>query len=356
MQVNRRPTRVSTSLGMYSDSTAALICRGKYKPATMASLFKPPSSPFEPPSIPYRILNSPLRFLVQTVYAFFLLLRGSIVHKPPSTSAIRIICISDTHTHKSQNLPPGDVLIHAGDITNDGTLAEVQAQIDWLSSLPYDHKILICGNHDSFFDPKSRRRDDLRRDVEWRDVHYLQHSSLELKFTKRENRQLTFFGAPQIPQCGGKNFAFQYRRTDDAWSGTIPPETDVLITHTPPRHHLDLPTGLGCDYLLREVWKVRPSLHVFGHVHAGNGKEEVGWDETQRLFEKLCARSERGLLMDIIDVRAWIDLGQLIIHGMLGIFWSRVWGGDVGGSILVNAALMYGSSGQLGNPSHVVEI
>ncbi len=322
----------------------------------MVSLFKPPSSSFEPPSVPYRILNSPLRFLAQTLYSLFLQLRGSAVRKPPPMSAVRIVGISDTHTHKPMILPPGDVLVHAGDLSNDGTLAEIQDQIDWLSSLPYDHKIVICGNHDGFFDPRSRRKEDLKIDVEWGDVRYLQHSSLELKFTKKANRQLNFFGAPQIPQCGGNDFAFQYPRTDDAWSGTIPPETDVLITHTPPRHHLDLPTGMGCDFLLREVWKVRPSLHIFGHVHAGSGREEVGWDETQRIFEKLCARSERGVLIDILAVRAWIDLVKLAVYGILGIFWSRIWGGDGYGSILVNSALMYRSSGQLGNPPQVVEI
>lgn len=322
----------------------------------MASLFQPPSSPFDPPTVLYRILNSPLRFLAQTLYTCYLLLRGSAVRKPPPSSAIRIVCISDTHTHKPMTLPPGDVLVHAGDLSNDGTLAQVQDQINWLSSLPYDHKIVICGNHDGFFDPRSRREEDTKRDVEWGDVHYLQHSSLELKFTKMENRQLSFFGAPQIPQCGGKDFAFQYLRTEDAWSDTVPPETDVLITHTPPRHHLDLPTGMGCDFLLREIWKVRPSLHIFGHVHAGSGKEEVGWDKTQRIFEKLCARNERGVLTDIIAVTAWIDLVKLTLYGMLGILWIRVWGVDGGGSILVNSALMYRSSGQLGNPPQVVEI
>ena len=35
---------------------------------------------------------------------------------------VRIVLISDTHNkHKMLELPEGDILIHAGDFTNDGT-------------------------------------------------------------------------------------------------------------------------------------------------------------------------------------------------------------------------------------------
>lgn len=259
--------------------------------------------------------------------------------------------------HKpNTSLPPGDVLVHAGDLTNKGTVAEIQDQIDWLASLPYEHKIVICGNHDSFFDPRSRRKEDLDKTLDWRDVIYLQHSGVQLDFPTRESRQLCFFGAPQVPQCGGKEFAFQYQRVDDAWSGTIPLETDVLITHTPPRHHLDLPIGMGCNSLLEEVWRVRPRAHLFGHVHAGYGSEHVFWDQTQRLFERICAREERGVLADVIAIHAWIDLVRLALHGALAILWSRIWGGDDIGTIMVNSSLMYRSSGHLGNTPQVVAI
>lgn len=115
----------------------------------MSFIFKPPSSPFEAPSIAYQIISYPLKFVAQKLYAFILFLRGHAVSQSPSTSAIRLVCISDTHTHKPASLPPGDVLIHAGDLTNDGSVAEIQDQVDWLSSLPYKHKLVICGNHDS---------------------------------------------------------------------------------------------------------------------------------------------------------------------------------------------------------------
>ena len=252
-------------------------------------------------------------------------------------------------------------MIHAGDLTNSGTLSEIQDQIDWLNSLPHKHIIVIAGNHDSYFDPRSRKDEDKaagNNKVRLGSVHYLQHSSLTLSFPEAGDggRFLRFYGAPQIPLCGGSDFAFQYRREDDAWSNTIPEDTDVLITHTPPRHHLDLPWGVGCEFLRRETWRVRPRVHVCGHVHAGHGREKVFWDESQKVFEKLCKRGEKGVLRDVVALWAWLDLVRLAIFGALGVLWSRVWGGDDSGGIIVNAALMYCNSGQARNPPEVVDI
>ena len=318
----------------------------------------PPSSPFEPPSFPYRLLSSPLRLFSQTIYSLILFLRGPAIPKPPPSSRIRVVCISDTHTHKPRNLPDGDVLVHAGDLTNDGTVADIQGQIDWISSLPYEHKVVIAGNHDSWFDPRARCKTDAGKAPRWGDVHYLQHSSVQLTFPNQAHRQLNFYGAPQIPQCGGEAFAFQYRRGEDAWSHTVPPQTDVLITHTPPRHHLDLPAGLGCDALLKEVWRVRPKAHIFGHVHAGYGREQVFWDETQRVYENLCSREAKSLMRDTVAIVVWLDIVMLVTHGVLAILWSRIWGGgeDGEGTVMINAALMYKNSGRLGNPAQTIDL
>lgn len=46
---------------------------------------------------------------------------------PPATRATRrtrIVCISDTH-NATVKLPKGNVLIHAGDLTNQGSYSEV---------------------------------------------------------------------------------------------------------------------------------------------------------------------------------------------------------------------------------------
>lgn len=322
----------------------------------MALFVYAPSSAFEPPSLLFQFLYSPLQFVIRHIYHLTLLLRGPASHTRSRASRIRIICISDTHTHEPKSIPDGDVLIHAGDLTNTGTALEIQRQVDWLSSLPHPYKIAIAGNHDGYLDPRSRRASDQYQVIRWGDIQYLQHSSTKIVFPTKGYRRLSFYGAPQIPRCGGEEFAFQYRQHEDAWSGTIPAETDVLITHTPPRFHLDLPAGLGCGHLLKEVWRIRPKVHVFGHVHAGYGQEYVFWDKCQEAYERICARGNTGLFRDIVDVSVWTDVAKVLLHGGKGILWSRVWGGNGSGGVMVNAALAYRNTGKLGNSPTVIDV
>ncbi|KAI9770011.1 MAG: hypothetical protein M1840_003722 [Geoglossum simile] len=319
-------------------------------------LFYPrPSSVFEPPTALDLLLASPLKLLARILHRIFLILRAPLPLGSYCKPAIKVVCISDTH-NLTQHVPPGDLLVHAGDLTKHGTVAELQDQIDWLKSLPHLHKVVICGNHDSFFDPTSRVAEDEGKSLSWGGIHYLEDSSVTLTFPSHGNRKLSIYGAPQIPLCGGSDFAFQYHRDEDRWTGTIPPETDVLVTHSPPKYHLDLPVGLGCKYLLQEVWRVRPALHIFGHIHSGHGKEPVFWDDGQRIYEQIRARKDRGVIRDIFDVWGWLCLGKLVCHGVGAVLWTRVWGGDSTGTWMVNAALAYRSTGRLGNPAQIIEI
>jgi Icc-related predicted phosphoesterase len=55
----------------------------------------------------------------------------------------------------------------------------------------------------------------------------------------------------------------------------IPKRTDILVTHTPPYGVLgqtpDSDEHEGCPELWESVSRVRPSFHVFGHVHGAHG-------------------------------------------------------------------------------------
>lgn len=64
---------------------------------------------------------------------------------------LRIVCISDTHSRQPV-VPDGDVLIHAGDLTENGSFDEVQEQLKWLASLSHRFKIFVAGNHDVLLD------------------------------------------------------------------------------------------------------------------------------------------------------------------------------------------------------------
>ena len=66
--------------------------------------------------------------------------------------AVRFVAISDTHgalsARETAALPSGDVLVHCGDFTKNGSVAEIAQFNAWLSTLPHATKIVIGGNHD----------------------------------------------------------------------------------------------------------------------------------------------------------------------------------------------------------------
>lgn len=61
------------------------------------------------------------------------------------TRKTRIVCISDTH-NQTPKLPPGNVLIHAGDLTNQGSFSELQKTVEWLEKADFEAKIVVAGN------------------------------------------------------------------------------------------------------------------------------------------------------------------------------------------------------------------
>lgn len=178
---------------------------------------------------------------------------------------MRLVVISDTHTFEDEvTIPDGDVLIHAGDATISGTVDEVLLFAEWLRSQPHRHKIFVAGNHDWLF----QRQPELARSLLHNVAHYLEDSELVIEGVR-------FYGSPWQPTFG--NWAFNVNRgraITRKWDLIQP--CDVLITHGPPWGVLDtvLPNSrhLGCEELGEAVGRVRPRLHVFGHIHGGYGE------------------------------------------------------------------------------------
>ncbi len=59
---------------------------------------------------------------------------------PISPGWTRFVCISDTHQHTFE-VPPGDVLLHSGDLTGTGTLSGFKITMEWLYNLPHKTKM-----------------------------------------------------------------------------------------------------------------------------------------------------------------------------------------------------------------------
>lgn len=217
---------------------------------------------------------------------------------------MRVVLISDTHgrhkhlTSKAMGpiLPEGDLLIHAGDFTGIGQKGEVESFIKWaVQQAPkYTHGVVfIAGNHDKSFDPKFFRAyedsdlwDDqshLKKPTWLRNilsdlesgstgVTYLENQSVEINGLK-------VWGSPVTPWFHGDRWAFNKHRgseIEEVWD-QIPLDTDIIVTHGPVAYKLDyVPSSneyVGCEDLRKTVEKIKPILHVSGHIHEGHGVE-----------------------------------------------------------------------------------
>ena len=64
----------------------------------------------------------------------------------PATRKTRFVCISDTHHLAGAfKLPKGDVLIHAGDLSNQGSFKELEKTVKWIEQSDFEAKIIVAG-------------------------------------------------------------------------------------------------------------------------------------------------------------------------------------------------------------------
>lgn len=189
---------------------------------------------------------------------------------------MKIVLISDTHSkHKRLGeLPEGDMIIHAGDVSGRGYFKEVEAFCEWYRNLNFKYKILIAGNHDFYFEHNdhSMIEHQLKPIVvnpavvtEGMPIIYLHDSMVEIEGIK-------IWGSPYTPEF--YNWAFMKKRgkeLEDHWK-KIPYGMDIVITHGPPKGILDeCPEHVGDEDHLNRILEVRPKYNVFGHIHEGYG-------------------------------------------------------------------------------------
>lgn len=281
-----------------------------------------------------------------------------------TTRKVRIVCVSDTH-NQTPKLPAGDVLIHAGDLTNQGSAAELKRTVEWLEKSDFQAKIVVAGNlpgtylsnvrmftadvhcdcsrvtcanqldmdagnHDTtldppFFhshankwkwpgpqDPEACRRLLLSSPS----VTYLQHEAATI-YLPRTRTCLRVFGSPYSP--GRRGWAFQYwgeGEAEEIWGTGEMDGVDVMVTHSPAYGCLDGTEegSAGCGALKERLASVRPAMHVCGHIHGGRGVERVRWrgEEGEMDVEVTGAENadaESDLSRLVESVEHWTDPG-----------------------------------------------
>ncbi|KAL8580593.1 hypothetical protein ACOMHN_046796 [Nucella lapillus] len=240
---------------------------------------------------------------------------------------IRIVHTSDTHLQHDRlsagssavsgtgrvsldptevELPDGDVLIHTGDFNRysasccvrslhyEDLLHEINT---FFEGFPHRLKVFVAGNHDSCLE-------GVRTEL----IQHHLPSCVYLCDSSVQFQDIKIYGSPYTASrflTTATGFTESWRRLKRRWT-LIPDNTDILVTHMPPLGILDLASeklpikcpGLfrlktaclppstcstcgfvhagrnhwGCPALRETVLKrVRPKLHLFGHVHESYG-------------------------------------------------------------------------------------
>jgi Icc-related predicted phosphoesterase len=178
-----------------------------------------------------------------------------------STERLTIALVSDTHElEREVEVPFASLFIHCGDFTMlSRSLRAIQEFNEWLGELPHRTRIVVPGNHDEFLEDPSNRK--------------LISNAIVLINEGIEIEGLRIWGTPTTPV--GPGFSVRSAEERRRIYARIPDDTDVLISHGPPRWILDRSSGssfhAGDQELLDAVIRVKPCLHTFGHVHGAHG-------------------------------------------------------------------------------------
>lgn len=187
---------------------------------------------------------------------------------------MKIIALSDQHGNLEQIRESCDVVIIAGDWSPLYCQQDCMSVLNWcdkkyvpwMKALKTNHIIVIPGNHDfactyKFFKEDlykilARHRIDDR-------VHYLCHDSVIIDGKK-------FYGNPNSESPNGWAFSNQYNQIYE-----FDDDTDVLITHQPPRFGnvgfvKQFNKELGSVDLRNDILRSNIELNICGHIHTGD--------------------------------------------------------------------------------------
>lgn len=273
-----------------------------------------------------------------------------------SERQIRFLILSDTHSITPElpsNIPAVDVVLHCGDLTEEGKEEEHKKTYALLANIKAEVKLVIAGNHDLTLDERLCEDFGVTAQHErvmelWtgsaaqeQGIRYLSEGVHTI--TLADGRSFNIYASPYTPKFGGR-WAFQYPPAQDRYdpktaapnAQPIPSNTriDIVMTHCPPKFLLDEcgnGSNGGCEHLLKALRRCRPLLHCFGHIHESYGAQIIEWqDEAEKTNEQGVEALQK----------EWVGRNQMRRNGYLRKNATSLCRGEQ--TLLINAAILDG--------------
>lgn len=207
-------------------------------------------------------------------------------------SHVKICCLSDTHgLHEHLNMPKNiDILLYGGDFTNwiTSNKTNVNQFLNWLKGIEAKYKILVCGNHELYFNSlKKSQKDEIIEELKKANIFYLENS-----FAECTNFNLNVFGFPYTLKRNifylSNAFEISGQKMNEICNQKFDKKMDILVTHSPPYHILDKTyknKDLGSLSILEDlILRVKPKIHIFGHNHDLEGYQIYKFEDEEFLF------------------------------------------------------------------------
>jgi Icc-related predicted phosphoesterase len=189
---------------------------------------------------------------------------------------MKIVAISDVHGKWNKiQVPECDLLISAGDYSFRGERHMIRDFHAWLHKQPATYVISVQGNHELWVQHNFGEATEIAKEACPR-VHFIEEGLVDIE-------GVNVWCSAWTPWF--HDWAYNAHRGHEIkrhWDH-IPGHTNILVTHGPPYGVLDIVPfadgtareRVGCHDLLEAVKRIKPDLHVFGHIHHSYGEMHV---------------------------------------------------------------------------------
>ena len=184
---------------------------------------------------------------------------------------MKIWAISDSHCFENDYKVPSDidVVIFCGDESNNRLSYINEHEFNnwfyWFANLNIKHKLYIPGNHSTYV---------------YEHENYIKSLFLRNNIIWMHNEEciingIKFYGCGMSPKYGNWVYMSDRGKINKYWNA-IPDDTNVLMTHTPPKGIMDVTDEpktnmyklVGCSALRKRINNLTGlKLHCFGHIH-----------------------------------------------------------------------------------------